>query len=131
MQTVRVRADVRKNRLYVVLAGFFDDDDARQAADEVIQEIKSLRPGFDVINDISGFRPATQKGAREMVRAQRFARAAGVDRVIRIVPSETIGSIQFARTSKQAGYEADTAVSIAEADKMLGPWWLKSAGQQA
>ena len=130
MQEAKVKADVRKNRLYVVLAGFFDDDEARQAADQVIQEIKKLRPGFDIINDISGFRPTTQKGAQEMVRAQRFARAAGVDRVIRIVPSETIGSMQFARTSKQAGYEADTAPSIAEADKMLGPWWLKRAGQK-
>jgi len=112
-----------------MLDGFFDDNEAREAADQVIQEIKKLEPGFDVINDISGFRPATQKGAQEMVRAQRFARASGVDRVIRIVPSETIGSIQFARTSRQAGYEADTASSIPEADRMLGPWWLKSAGQ--
>jgi hypothetical protein len=126
MQKVTVRADIRKNRLYVVLAGFFDDREAKQAADKVIQEIKRLRPGFDIINDISGFRPATQRGVQEMIRAQRFAHAAGVDRVIRIVPFETLGSMQFARTSKRAGYEADTAPSIVEADKMLGLWWLKS-----
>ena len=41
-------------------------------------------------------------------------------RVIRVVPEPSVGALQIARTSKQAGYEADTARSIEEAEEMLG-----------
>jgi hypothetical protein len=122
-----VRADTQKNRLYLVLNGFFSEDEAKEAADKTIREAKKLQPGFDVINDISAFKPASPRGAEEIKRAALFVRKHGVARIIRVVPSTTIGSMQFARKSREVGYDAGVASSIEEAEKILGPWWQKSA----
>jgi hypothetical protein len=127
MNKYEVRADIRKNRLYLALNGFFDEDEAKEAADKTIREVKKLRPGFDVINDITAFKPASQRGAEEIKRAALFVQQHGVDRIIRIVPSTTIGSIQFSRKSGEVGYDADVVSSVEEAEKILGPWWAKSA----
>ncbi len=114
------RADVNKNRLYVVLQGFIQGDEAKEAADIAIAEAKKLRPGFDVINDISTVKATSEQGVMELLRCQTFLKERGVGRVIRVVPEVTVGSMQIARTSKQAGYEADTARTIEEAEEMLG-----------
>jgi hypothetical protein len=94
--------------------------EAREAADVTIAEAKKLRPGFDVINDISTVKATSEQGVMELLRCQVFLKERGVGRVIRVVPDFSVGSLQIARTSKQAGYEADTARSIEEAEEMLG-----------
>ncbi len=114
------RADIGKNRLYIVLQGFFVETEAREAADVTIAEAKKLRPGFDIINDISTVKATSEQGVLELLRCQVFLKERGMGRVIRVVPELTVGSLQIARTSKQAGYEADTARSIEEAEEMLG-----------
>jgi hypothetical protein len=114
------RADIGKNRLYVVLQGFIQADEAKEAADLTIAEAKKLRPGFDIINDISTVKATSEQGVMELLRCQVFLKERGVRRVIRVVPEVSVGSLQIARTSKQAGYEADTAASIEEAEAMLG-----------
>ncbi len=114
------RADTGKNRLYVVLQGFLNGDEARDAADTTIAEAKKLRPGFDVINDISTVKATSEEGVKELLRCQSFLKQKGVSRVIRVVPEVTVGSLQIARTSKQVGYEADSARSIEEAEEKLG-----------
>ncbi len=114
------RADIAKNRLYVVLQGFFVEAEAREAADVTIAEAKKLRPGFDIINDISTVKATSEQGVLELLRCQVFLKERGMGRVIRVVPELSVGSLQIARTSKQAGYEADTATSIEEAEEMLG-----------
>ncbi len=119
MQKLEVRADIAKNRLYMIVGGFFTDEEMVKAVDQVIEGIKKLKPGFDIINDISEFRPATPQGAEEMKRAQLFAKSAGVGRVIRIVKSAVLGQMQFTRKSKEAGYAGETAASIREAEEML------------
>ena len=119
MNKIEIRADVSKNRIYLVLAGFFNDEEMKKAADQAIQEVKKLKPGFAVINDISKFKPTTPQGAEEMKRAQEFVQTAGVGRVIRIVESAVLTEMQFARTSRAAGYTAETAASIQEAEAML------------
>jgi hypothetical protein len=63
-----------------------------------------------------------------MKRAQLFVKENGVGRVVRVVSSTTIGSMQFARKSREAGYYAETASSVEEAERMLGPWWHRSVG---
>lgn len=123
MSEYKVRADVRKNRLYLVLDGFFNESEAKEIADRTIREVQKLRPGFDVINDISNFKPTSQQGADQIKRAGIFVRNYGVGRLIRVVPSASIGSMQFTRKSREAGYDAEVASSVEEAERMLGPWW--------
>lgn len=125
-------ADKKKNRLYVTVAGFLGQEELKQAADDFIEKVKTLRPGLDVVNDVSTFRPATQEGADEIKRAQAFLREYGIRHVVRIVeplpenerPSfeqaaHTMGAAQFRRTSKEVGYKADEALAREEADRML------------
>lgn len=116
---VDIRADVAKNRLYLVLGGFFADAEMVPIVDKCIAEAKKLKPGFDVINDISEFKPATPKGADEIKRAQIFVKENGVRKVIRVVGEAVLTQAQFDRQGKSAGYAADTASTVAEAEKIL------------
>lgn len=116
---IDIRADIVKNRLYLVLIGFFQDDEVKAASDKCIAEASKLKPGFDVINDISQFKPATPKGADEIKRTQLFVKQHGVKRVIRIVGDAVITQAQFSRQEKEAGYNADTAATLTEAEKIL------------
>lgn len=117
---IDIRADVSKNRLYIVLGGFFQDEEVRVASDKCITEAGKLSRGFGVVNDISEFKPATPKGAEEIKRAQLFVKENGVGRVIRVVGQASLTQSQFERQSKDAGYQAEVAATVADAEKMLG-----------
>lgn len=122
MEKYDIKSDKAKNRLYLRLEGFLDDDSAKNADDQVVIETDKLTKGFDVINDISKFKPGTQNVANEIKRAQQYIASKGAARVVRIVKSKDdldIGSMQFKRQSKAVGYEAMIAESIDEAEKML------------
>ena len=104
--------------------GFFSDAEVITAADLTIAEIKKLKPGFTIINDISHFKAATQAGAENIKRAQVFANERGAKRIIRVVGKDAaasaIAAMQFDRTSKQAGYTADIVATVEDAEKLLG-----------
>ena len=114
-----VRADVSKNRLYIVLSGFFPDEEMGGVADRVISEASKLKPGFDVINDVSNFKPTSPRGADEIKRGQTFLQQHGLRRLIRVSGDAVLAAAQFDRQAKASGYTADTAVTVAEAERML------------
>ncbi len=91
----------------------------KELVDYTIQEIDKLKPGFTVINDISRCKPTTPQGAKELLRVQEYAQAAGLGRVIRIVESAVLTEMQYTRTAKKAGFTAETATSIQEAEEIL------------
>jgi hypothetical protein len=115
------KADLIKNRLYIKLSGFMEKEAISKAADAVIREAKKLKPNFNVINDISEFKPTTHEAANEIRRAQEYLKNHNVGRVIRVIARAAIvGAMQLERTGKEAGYDANTVASIAEAEKLLG-----------
>jgi hypothetical protein len=124
MEKYNIYANVSKNRLYLILHGFFTDDEVHKSITRTIAEIKKLRPGFDIINDISDFKPATPVGAEDIKQAQLFAKEHGAKRIIRVLGKDkiasTISAMQFSRTSRIAGYEADMVATVEEAEKLLG-----------
>ena len=63
MQTLRI--DKEKNRLYVVLTGFIDAEEMKANSDETIELTKQLKPGFDVITDISNFKPTKPEATKK------------------------------------------------------------------
>ena len=120
MGNFEIRADIAKNRFYVILQGFITDVQAKECADTSIAEAKKLKPGFDVISDVSTAKPASPQGVVELLRTQTYLKEHGMGRVIRVVPPQpTVAAMQIARTAKEAGYDVDTATSIEEAEKML------------
>jgi hypothetical protein len=113
------KADVAKNRLYITLKGFLTDEEAKNAADLVIAEIRRLRPGFDVITDVSEFKATSPVGTQDIARGQKAAVDGGARRFVRVVSQEILGVHQFQRVAKTTGVTAEVAGSVAEAERLL------------
>ena len=115
-------ADISKNRLYITLKGSVGQAESQQVASQVIEYIKKLKPGFDVVTDISEFEPATQKAAEALLLVHKVLMEHGVNRIVRVVGMElkaTVGKIQFERASRSAGIVAESADSLEDAERLL------------
>ena len=115
-----IEANVALNRLYLQLQGSMSDDQARDVADQIIQEVRKLRPGFAIINDISELKPASPAATEHLRRAQEASVRQGCGRVIRVVGTQAITQMQWSRTLKAAHHVgAETATTFEEALQML------------
>jgi len=122
MSEWNVWADIEKNRLYIVLRGYFTVEEAKTAADLTIEAAMKLRPGFDCITDLSAHKPSSDAVNEETRRAQMFLAERGVRRVVRVVTTSVLSQMQFERVGKQAGYQdgtSDVASSLEEAERKL------------
>ncbi|MDH4262599.1 MAG: hypothetical protein OEV78_06075 [Spirochaetia bacterium] len=114
-----IYAKPEKNRIYMKLKGFFRDEQVKEASDKFLSELEKLQPNFDIINDISEFRPATAKGAQIIKDAQIKVAQKGIKRLVRIVDKSVSGLLQFKTTAKEAGYDGIAVSSLEEAIKYL------------
>jgi len=116
-----VDADTRQNRLHIDLTGRMDADEIGGAADVTVEEAEALDDGFDIINDLSGFKPPSPEAAKPIKRAQAELKEMGVDRVIRVIDEETSQVVvnAFERRSRDVGYSGETADSLREAKRLL------------
>ena len=114
-----IEISVAKNRIYLGLEGYFRDEEAQQLADKVITEIGKLRPGFDLVNDISKFMPASQAAAGHFLRVQGVMKERGVRRIVRVVAGNALGNMQVGRAATQSGLEAQIASTRQEAERLL------------
>ncbi len=96
------------------------EDDARKVYETILAEIKSLKPGWAVVNDISALKPADEKASEYLRKAQAASAKAGVKRVVRVVGSQSITNLQWNRTLQETqGIRADVVASVADAEKLL------------
>jgi hypothetical protein len=114
-----IKADIEKNRLYVTLVGFFNQILMKECTDKTIEEAKKLKPGFDVITDLSQFKPVGQDAQDEIARGQAFFKQAGIKHGIRIEGSATLASSQFNRLGKTVDYNPNVVKNLEEAEKLL------------
>ena len=114
-----IQISVPKNRIYLGLEGYFDDEAARAAADQTIAGLRKLKPGFDMVSDITQFKPATQQAAEHIVRAQKALKEMGVHRLVRVVGGNALAKMQMQRTATQVGLDAEYAATREEAERML------------
>lgn len=119
MGEFELKVNPSKNRVVLRLAGFFSDDEIKEFVETSLGELDKLKPGMALISDISNFKPASPKGAKELLTAQKILKEKGVDRIIRVAGSNVLGKKQLDRQAKQAGYSTDMASSVEEAEKML------------
>jgi hypothetical protein len=119
---VDIHTDVGKNRIFIRIEGQIDEAQARGVGDAIIKEMDRLRPGFDVVSDLSKAEPLGPEGLaqfRRIVEAQRQRKAG---RAVRIVGKAAQTALQFARTSKEVAHEPYLAFSKEEAERLLdGP----------
>jgi len=115
-----IRANPIKNRLYLRLEGTMGEEEAKMVRDTILGEIKKLRQGFAVINDISALKPASQKATEYLREAQDASAKLGCTRVVRVVGEQTITNMQWNRTLKETqGMRADHAATVADAERLL------------
>ena len=115
-----IRADVLKNRLYIVIQGFMSEEDAVIISDKASTEQRKLRPGFDVINDIRRLQPASPKASQLYSRQLEVGKEIGIGRVVRIVGDQVITKMQLTKALKDSvGVVAETAASVEEAERLL------------
>jgi hypothetical protein len=117
MHTIRV--DPEKNRLYITLEGFSTIEQVKAAERELREAANNLKPGFDLVNDISNYKPGTSEIVVLFRQIQEMLKNAGMGRVIRVVKKYTITDLQFVRTAKDTGYNAVNVSSVEEADAIL------------
>ena len=117
MYTVRV--DVVKNRLYVTLSGFFSLEEIKRCGDETIAATQRLRPGYDVVTDITQFKAGTPEVAEDIKRVQHHFQTSGARQGVRIVGENAIAKLQFRRTGTDARYNSVNVATLEEAERLL------------
>ena len=115
-----IRVDALKNRLYVTLEGFFSLEEMKRCGDETIEATKKLRPGYDVVTDITQFKPGPPEIAKDIERVQMHFRKSGARQGVRIVGGSVLSGMQFRRTGTQAGYNSVNVASLQDAEEFLG-----------
>jgi hypothetical protein len=119
---VDVQANVGKNRLFIRIEGRIEDAQAKSVADAIIKEMDRLRPGFDVVSDLTKAEPLGPEGSAQLKRVLEEQRARKFGRGVRIVGRSAQTALQFARDSKDSHHEPYLAFSREEAERLLdGP----------
>lgn len=118
-----VEARVGKNRLVVRIWGDVDDAEARQIGDASVSALERLRPGLDILSDLSGLTRVPAECAAQFRRIVEAARARGLRRVVRVVGRSAEAALQFQRISRRIDHEAYLAFCLEEAERMLDGGW--------
>ena len=114
----KVHSDPDRNRLYITLAGHLDGPERQAVMKAIVAEAGKLASGFGVVSDISGLHPSDQDGFKDFLRLKATLKLKGAGTVIRVVKIP-LSRIQVERVSEGAGYEAERADSLEEADRRL------------
>ncbi|HSM50344.1 MAG TPA: hypothetical protein VLA75_02980 [Thermoanaerobaculia bacterium] len=118
------RVDAAKNRLYIRLRGFFRENEVGPLEGTLREALDRLRPGFDVITDVSEFKPANPAAAEAIRRGGEMVKARGRRHAVRVVGGFVAGLLQFKRllggvfSEKSVRY----ARTIPEAEQILDNW---------
>jgi len=115
----KITVDTQRNRLYITLVGFFAADEIKRCGDETIAATCKLKTGYDVVTDISQFKPGTAEVAKDIERVQAHFIKSGARQGVRIVGQNSSSSMQFNRVGKIAGYQSTAVGTLAEAEAFL------------
>lgn len=115
-----IKADTEKNRLIITLTGQMDKKNAETAQQILISEVGKLKPGFVVINDISGLSCSHVPALAILKDISLFLRAQQAGKIIRIVGQAKTGKTQFDRATQNLdSYEPIIVESMQDAEELL------------
>jgi hypothetical protein len=109
MGDYRYRTDLDKNRLYIRLTGFFKERDVPVMLEDLEQALDDLHPDFDVVVDLSHFKPASPSTARFIREGAELIKARGRRHAVRITGGIVTGVLQFTQVLR--GVFSDDTVS--------------------
>jgi len=112
--------NIAKNRMVLSLKGKAEINELHAWSNDLLSQLKRLKPGFGVVSDILECHPASEEGRMVIQETQKKAKELGMGNVVRIVEkSNVVTAMQWQRSSRTVGYIAAEAHSVAEAEKML------------
>lgn len=116
--------DESKKRFYIQFSGFFRESDADRAFEALKDALKDLPPEFDVVTDLSGFKPASPDVSKGFQEAARLIKRSGRRNGVRVAGRIVTGLMQFKREIGGVFEEGKTryASTVEEADKILDEW---------
>ncbi|HPH94701.1 MAG TPA: hypothetical protein PKW33_09305 [Anaerolineaceae bacterium] len=115
-----VKVNTNKNRLYLTIKGRYTVPEITEVATLITGEAKKLKANFGIVSDISEFVPASEEVRLIMQDTMKKLKDMGLGHVVRVIKSDAVvAANQWQRTSRAAGYTADQAETVAEADKKL------------
>lgn len=115
-----VTVDRELNRLYLALEGLLDEETAESHVEDMLAAADELRPGFDMVNDISEFTPMNEGATETIERGKRGLTERGVSAVVRVTGESVVGKMQFDRVAEgEEGYHVATAETVTDAEALL------------
>jgi len=118
----KIQSNPTKNRLYITIEGKINMDEVEDTIAEIKAGCQKLKSGFSVISDIATFIPVDEEVRQKIADTMKYLVEHGMGKVIRVIvdsPTSQVTGFQWQRTSKEAGYTADIAPSIEEAERIL------------
>ena len=79
-----VRVDTTKNRLYLKISGFFRQADVPDSMRRLEQALEDVKPGFDVVTDLSEFMPGAPGASDALAKGGMMIKEKGRRRGVRI-----------------------------------------------
>jgi hypothetical protein len=117
---VKIKKDLKKNRLYITISGTLSYEEAKKAKDLIEIEIEKLKPNFDLINDISKFIHGDEAAGIVLKEIMLLLIQKKVNRIVRIIGASKTGLIQFANNSLPLdAYKLSYLPTVEEAEKYL------------
>ena len=113
-------ADIKKNRLYITIAGKLSKKDLDRLYTDIRFCVADLADGFDVINDLSGCTLAALNGIPTFKKITNHLIDNEVGKVVRVVDERKIIFRQMLNVAaKMQGYKAIHVNSLEEAEQEL------------
>jgi len=83
-----LQIDQLHNRLYIRLAGVFDERQSEKLAADLMVRMNELKDGFHVLCDLSGLERFDRAARKHYKNVMELCRNNGVQKVIRVIPDE-------------------------------------------
>ncbi len=117
----RVDANYKKNRLYFHLSGNIDKRESKSVLDSMIRSLEYLKPGFDIISDITDYTPLSRSADITISSLFKTIKEHGVRKTIKISNSNDFSSSLAANLLiDEVGFrDCEIVDSLEEAEKLL------------
>jgi hypothetical protein len=117
---MKVKADIRKNRLYFTITGQAKKESLDKLYTDVRFSVADLQPGFDVISDLSECHLGHLSCVPTLRKIMNFLITKEVGEVVRIIKPKSIIVKQFINLSSIiCGYKPSYVYSLEEAEEKL------------
>ncbi len=118
--TLKINADIPKNRLYITIAGNLAKEDYERLYSELKSLVPDLRPGFNVITDIRNCKMGHISGLSALQKIMNHLITQGVGEILRVVQTDSLIYRQAMNlASKTQGYRPIYVLSLDEAETFL------------